>query len=307
MQLPELTSWAWIPVVICAAAAQTARNASQRSLIATVGTLAATLSRFLYGLPFAMLWLLFVWKFAAPQSHGPVFTLRYFAWLSFGALSQLAATGLLMLAMKERNFLVGTTLTKTEVLQVALFGAVFLHEVPGWISMLAIFVATVGVLMLSAPRAMVSLRGLWTDRTVWYGLASGAGFAMAAVGYRGASLEQAGMSFWLIGAWGVLLAQALQSSLVVGYLLLREPTRLIAIARAWKVSLVAGSTGALASFGWFTAVAMHSAAEVRTLALVEVLFSYLVSHRLMGERLALREKLGLGLMMLGLVVICLRF
>ena len=54
MQLPAMAAWAWIPIVICAALAQTLRNAAQRTLTADVGTLPATLVRFLYGLPFAV-------------------------------------------------------------------------------------------------------------------------------------------------------------------------------------------------------------------------------------------------------------
>ena len=52
-----MAAWAWIPIVIWAAVAQTIRNAAQRSLVTELGTLSATLVRFLYGLPFAVAWL----------------------------------------------------------------------------------------------------------------------------------------------------------------------------------------------------------------------------------------------------------
>ena len=68
-------------------------------------------------------------------------------------------------------------------------------------------------------------------------------------------------------------------------------------ATAWRVSLVAGSAGALASVGWFTAFALTSEANVRTLGMVEVVFSYLVSHKLLRERLAPTEKGGLLLVL----------
>ncbi|RYY52492.1 MAG: EamA/RhaT family transporter, partial [Comamonadaceae bacterium] len=42
-------AWIWVPIVFWAALAQTARNAAQRSLVASAGTLGATLARFLYG------------------------------------------------------------------------------------------------------------------------------------------------------------------------------------------------------------------------------------------------------------------
>ncbi|MGB7259056.1 MAG: EamA/RhaT family transporter, partial [Pseudolabrys sp.] len=45
----------WAVFTIIAAAAQTARNAMQRELTTTLGTVGATLVRFLFGFPFALL------------------------------------------------------------------------------------------------------------------------------------------------------------------------------------------------------------------------------------------------------------
>ena len=310
-----MAAWAWIPIVIVAALAQTIRNAAQRTLTAEVGTLPATLVRFLYGLPFAMVWLLLVTQAlgdAVAAHPWPPFSARYFAWASLGALSQLAATALLLLAMKERNFIVAVAYSKTEVLQVALFATLFLHELPGWLTALAMLTATAGVMLLSMPNAASraaapgsAARGApWVSKALWYGVGSGSCFALANVGYRGASLTLPGLSPWLIGAWTVVWAQALQSLLLGSYLAAREPGSLVAIARAWRVSTVAGTMGALASIGWFTATAMHSVAEVRTLGLVEVLFAYVVSHRLFKEKLTRREMTGLALVTAGLVVVC---
>jgi len=137
-------------------------------------------------------------------------------------------------------------------------------------------------------------------------LASGAGFALSAVGFRGAALQLPGLAPWLAAAWGVLCAQALQSALLGGWLALRSPEALRGIRRAWRISLIAGAMGALASIGWFTGFALRPAADVRTLGLVEVLFSYLVSRRLFAEKLALAEQVGLALVAIGLVVVCWR-
>jgi drug/metabolite transporter (DMT)-like permease len=146
----------------------------------------------------------------------------------------------------------------------------------------------------------------WWSRAALYGLGSGALFAFSAVGYRGAALEQTGVTPWLAGAWGVLWAQLLQSLVLGSYLAVRDAGGLVAIARAWRLSLVAGTMGALASIGWFTAMAMRPAADVRTLGLIEVLFSYLVSRRIFREKLSASETLGLVLVTVGLVVVCLQ-
>jgi uncharacterized membrane protein len=108
----------------------------------------------------------------------------------------------------------------------------------------------------------------------------------------------------LAGAWGVLWAQAAQSVLLGGWLALRSPESLRAIVSAWRVSTIAGAAGALASIGWFTAFAMTSAAIVRTVGMVEVVFSYLVSRRFMHEKLAPAEQAGLVLVLVGLVALC---
>ncbi|MEZ0306497.1 MAG: EamA/RhaT family transporter [Ramlibacter sp.] len=303
-------TYAWIPIVLWAALAQTARNAAQRSLVAQAGTLGATLARFLYGLPFAAVWVLVLHALPATAAAIPPFDARYFGWLMLGAMGQLAATAFLLAAMKQRNFVVGVAYSKTDALQVALFATLFLREVPGWITIAAIGLATAGVVMLSLPQkpgaTPAAGTGAWAGRAALYGLASGAGFAFSAVGYRGAALQLPEVSPWLIGAWGVLWAQAAQSLLLGGWLALRSPGSLRATATAWRVSTLAGLAGALASIGWFTAFALTSAANVRTLGMVEVVFSYLVSRRLMKEKLTRAEQAGLLLVLAGIAALCLQ-
>jgi drug/metabolite transporter (DMT)-like permease len=297
-------AWLWLPIVLWAALAQTARNAAQRSLVAQAGTLGATLARFLYGIPFAALWVAALHLLPATAAPLPRFGAGYFAWLLLGAAGQLAATAFLLSAMKQRNFVVGVAFSKTDALQVALFGSVFLRELPGSWTLVAIVLATAGVVLLSIPQRAAAVEGrAWAGSAAWYGLASGAGFALSAVGYRGAALQLPEVSPWMAGAWGVLLAQVLQTALLGGWLLLRAPESLRATASAWRVSTLAGAAGALASIGWFTAFALTTAANVRTLGMVEVVFSYLVSRRLLREKLVRAEKRGLALVLMGLLAL----
>jgi drug/metabolite transporter (DMT)-like permease len=294
--------WLWIPIVLWAALAQTARNAAQRSLVASAGTLGATLARFLYGLPFAAAWVLLLHALPGTAAPIPAFSLPWAAWLLLGAVSQLAATAFLLAAMKQRSFVVGVAFSKTDALQVALFATLFLRELPGWLTLLAIGLATAGVVLLSIPNKGPGAASFdWTGSAALWGLASGAGFAMSAVGYRGAALALPEASPWMAGAWGVLCAQAVQTVLLGGWLAWRSPASLRATASAWRVSTAAGLMGALASIGWFTAFALTTAANVRTLGLAEVVFSYLVSRRLLREMLAPLETLGLALVIAGLL------
>ncbi len=304
MQLTSPPAWAWIPIVIAAAFFQTVRNAAQRSLVNDLGTLPATLVRFLYGLPFAALWLGLVALWLPAGGVTPEFGAAYFIWLTVGAVAQILATAFLLLAMKERNFVIGVALAKTEVLQAGLLGSVLLLEIPGLWPALAMVCASIGVVMLSMPNKNIIEPASWFGKAALAGLASGACFALASVGYRGAALTQPGVSPWLVGASGVLLAQILQSVLLGGWIFIREPGRIGQVARAWRLSSVAGAMGALASIGWFTGFALRPVADIKTLGLIEVLFSYAVSRKLFDESLSRHERLGLVLVTLGLVVIC---
>lgn len=300
------STWLWVPLVLFAALAQTARNAAQRSLTQAIGTLPATMVRFLYGLPFALLWLglLYLWT---PRAL-PHFSLVYLGWIALGALFQVGGTAMLLLAMRERNFAVAVTLSKTEVLQVALFASVFLHELPTALTVVAMVIATVGVLVLSLPsRDKRWSLSAWFSRSALYGLACGAFFAVAAIGFRGGALALGESVPWVNGAWGVVLAQTLQSIVLGGWVAWRHPGGLAPVWRAWRVSLIAGSMGAAASMAWFSAYAMQGAAQVRTLGMVEVVFSYLVSRRVLSEPLSWPEKIGMLLMLVGLVLVTLEY
>ena len=299
-------SWLWIPVTLWAAFAQTLRNATQRRLTAELGTLGATLVRFLYGLPFALLWLWAVLAFTgdAPSRPGLAFS----AWVALGALSQIAATALLLRTMQERNFALGVAYSKTEVVQVALFAFVALGDRVSVAALFAIACATLGVLLLSPADKERPLRALlsgWTGRPALLGLASGTAFAFAAVGYRGAALALDDVSYLTAAAATLAVALALQTAVLGGWLMARSRATVAGVVREWRPSLFAGFMGAAASAGWFTGFAIEPAANVRTLGLVELIFSYVVSLKLFREQLSRLELAGIALIALGIVIITL--
>jgi drug/metabolite transporter (DMT)-like permease len=298
--------WLWIPVTLWAAFAQTLRNATQRGLTSRLGTLGATLVRFLYGLPFALLWLWVVMEFTGAPL--PRTGAGFAGWVALGALSQIAATALLLRTMQERNFALGVAYSKTEVVQVALFAFVALGDRVGVAALFAIACATVGVLLLSPADKERPLRALlsgWTGKPALLGLASGTAFAFAAVGYRGAALSFDHAPYLSAAAVTLVAALALQTVVLGGWLLARSPAVVANALREWRPSLFAGFMGAAASAGWFTAFAIEAAANVRTLGLVELLFSYVVSLKLFREKLSAMELGGMALIALGIVVITL--
>ncbi len=299
--------WLWIPVTIGAAFAQTLRNTAQRHLTGSLGTLGATLVRFLYGLPFAVLWLGVVR--VMDQGPLPAPTAPFAGWVLLGAVCQIAGTVLLLRVMVERNFTLGVAYSKSEIIQVAVFGLAFLGDPVSLDTCVAIALGTLGVLLLSPADPARPLRALlvgWTARPALLGLASGTGFGLAAVGYRGAALALGAAPFLAAAAYTLVAAQLLQTILLGAWLLLRDAAVIPAVLRAWRVSLFAGFMGAAASGGWFTAMTIEPAAHVRTLGLIELLFSYAVSRRVFRERLSRRELAGIALLTLGLLVVTLR-
>jgi drug/metabolite transporter (DMT)-like permease len=298
--------WLWIPVTLWAAFAQTLRNAAQRSLTAELGTLGATLVRFLYGLPFAILWLAgvqYVGGYALPAPN-----LAFAGWVSFGAISQIIATALLLRVMQERNFTLGVAYSKTEIIQVAVFGLFVLGDPVTVTTVLAVASGTLGVLLLSPADRERPFRTMltgWTTVPAMLGLASGAFFAFSAVGYRGAALALGDTPFMMAAAFALVVAQSLQTVVLGGWLLARDPPVVGRVFAAWRRSLFAGFMGAAASAGWFTAMAIEPIAHVRTLGLVELLFAPIVSRRLFREKLSRTEIIGMLLLVLGLVIVTL--
>ena len=135
----------WIPFTIIAALGQVARNAMQRSLTGPLGTWGATNIRFLFGFPFSIIFFAVVVAVTGDPMPWP--TAAFWPWLLLGALSQIVATGLMLLAMNDRSFVVTTAYLKTEAIQTAIFGFIFLGDHLTLLKVVAIIIATIGVVI----------------------------------------------------------------------------------------------------------------------------------------------------------------
>jgi drug/metabolite transporter (DMT)-like permease len=286
----------WAVFTVAGAAGQTVRNAMQRELTTSLGSVGATHVRFLFGFPFALFAVLIV--LIATGSSLPHGNAVFWGWVILGALTQIGGTALMLLTMTERSFVVTVAYLKTEPLFVAALGLLFLHETLSLPMVLAIFIATSGVVLISLrPSATQELR------PVLLGLGSGAMFAVSAVGYRGAILALHTPQYALGATFALAAGLTLQAALLTAYLALRDPAVLAAIVRLWRPSLFAGFMGALASEFWFLAFALASAASVRTLGLVDVLFAQATSHLIFKQRTTLREAAGIALLVAGAILL----
>jgi drug/metabolite transporter (DMT)-like permease len=289
----------WAIFTVVAAAAQVLRNAQQKELTASLGTAGATHIRFLFGLPFGLLFLLVV--LAAGGTPLPRLGGAMLTWTVVAAIAQIGATGLLLAAMRERSFVVVTAYSKTEPMQVAAFGLAFLGDQVSLPVATAIAIATAGVLLVSWPRS--SGEEAFTWKPALLGIASGAMFAIAAIGFRGGIRALDAPNFVAAATTTLAAGLFIQTVLLSAWLALFDRRTLMAILALWRPSMLAGFTGAFASQMWFLAFALETAAKVRTLALVEILFAQVVSRNLFKQTLASREALGIASIVAGVVVL----
>ncbi len=288
----------WVLFVVVAAAGQTARNAMQRELTASLGSVGATHVRFLFGFPFALMFLAaaLLAGHAALPATSPLFWL----WVVVGALTQIGGTALMLLTMTERSFVVTVAYLKTEPLFVAALGLFLLHDplTPGMAA--AIVIATMGVVLISLRGRIAVSGGM---HSALYGLCAGAMFAGSAIGYRGAILALHLQDYVLAAIFTLAVGLVVQAGLLTLYLAVRDAAVLRAIARLWRPSLFAGFMGAAASAFWFLAFALATAASVRTLGLIDVLFAQAVSHVLFKQKTTAREAAGIVLLVAGAVLL----
>ena len=289
-------SYLWVLAALIASAGQVARNAAQTGLTQTIGTLGATQVRFLFGLPFALLFLPLV--MLATGEALPALTLRSAGFISLGAVAQIAATALMLVTMKSRSFAVTTAWLKTEPVIVALTAAMVLGDPLTAAALLGILIAIAGVVLMSVkPGVGVAM---WREAgPALTGIASGALFGASAVGFRGGIIGLEEGSFLIRATSMLALNLCLQTALLTIWLLAFNRPALTGSFRVWRSSLWVGFVGASASLFWFIGFSLTSAANVRTLALVEVVMALAVARYVFGQKITPRQMLGMAVMMLG--------
>jgi len=296
----------WIPITIGAVIFQTIRTGLQKHLKAELTTSAVTYVRFLFGMPLAVLYLVsLIWMTGEPV---PAISGKFLFLAFLAGVGQIVGTFLLVHLFSFRNFAVGTTYTKTEAVQTALIGLIFFGEALSAAGFLAVVVSVAGVMMISLVHGHASLRGFltgWTNRIALYGMISGAGFAIAAVGARAASLSLGAKGFLIPAAVTLVWVSAMQMAMMTFYILLRERRQIAAILRNLRFSFLVGLTGVLGSVCWFNAMTLENAAYVRTLGQIELILSLLTSYVVFKERSTRYEIVGMMMIVIGIIILLL--
>lgn len=291
----------WIPFTLAAATFQTARFMLQKYLsMGQLSAAGATFSRFVYSAPLILLGLVVYMQLGGHVL--PALSGRFFVFATIGGLTQILATVCVVLLFKARNFAVGITFKKTEVILSVLVGLIVLGEGVSLAGLVAILVGVLGVLLLSKTPG---IDGRWFEhlgsRAVALGLASGLLFAISAVSYRGATLEldagdpllRAGVTLAVVVCW--------QTLVMAIWLVLRDPGELRAVWQARRVALWVGLTSMGGSLCWFVAFALQTAAYVKALGQVELILSLIASVLFFKETITAREIAGMALLVLSIL------
>jgi drug/metabolite transporter (DMT)-like permease len=293
----------WLPLSLVAGFLQIVRNAAQRGLSEEAGPWGATLVRFLFGLPFAIIFLGVAWVFSPPSALN--FSAKASVFLPLGAAAQVCATAALMASMRASSFALGSTFQHMSLPLAALFGAAFLGDQLGVWAWAGIGLATLGLLVASWPNGGVRaglVAGPGAFQAGLFGLLSGACFAVSANSYRICGLEIDPSSPIFSSSLTLVLAQALQSVGLGAILFVVDRRALGVLFADLRTSLTAGFAGAAASACWFAALTLAPAALVRAVnALVEAPAATLMGWVKFKERPDPRRLLGAGLIVIGVI------
>lgn len=299
----------WIPVSLAAAVFQTLRFMLQRTLSrGRLNASGATFARFAYSAPLMALGLT---AYLSLSGRGlPDLTGRFWAFALAGGAAQIIATVCLVALFAQRNFAVGVTFSKTEVILTALAGLVVLGDRISAPALAAIVLGVFGVLLLSGSAVPGSTSGaaFWRglgNRATGLGLAAGALFAVSAVGYRGASLALGAHPAVFRAAVTLAVVTLCQMAAMAVWLAWRDRAQLAAVWAARRQAVWIGLTSLAGSFGWFWAFSLQNAAYVKAVGQVELILSLIVSVTVFRETVTRRELAGMAaltLSILGLIL-----
>lgn len=293
----------WLPASLLGGLFQAWRTAIQQRLRAELSVSGAGLVRYLYGLPFALLFAV-AWLIAQGASV-PELGLRFAGFAVVGAVTQMAGTILLIMSFGHRGFVVGTAFSKTEAVQAALVTALFLGERLPLLAWFGIVAGVAGVLILALAGRGVSARELWRalgQPAALCGLGAGSMFALTAIAVKLATAELTGIGLIGSALVALVIVMAIQSGLHLAWVIARDRETFRAVFRQWRTSSQVGLLSALGSACWYIGFAAAPAALVRIVGQVEVLFTIAFAHFYLREPVRWHEIVGLLLVVGGVVM-----
>ncbi len=231
---------------------------------------------------------------------------RALFYLILSSFLQIVANGLLVTIFGYGKFLTAIVLYRTETFFAALIGFLFIGDPISIVTICAIVVGIIGIaLMKRVELGTTLLRALLTDRMYLLGLVGAATIAGCAVSTRAGILSFDGGSSIANSAIALLVIVVTQTLFLTLYLWWRNPTQLRIMFSHWRSDTIVGASSALGSMCWLWALAVASAALVKGVGQVEILFSALISHFFFNEKYSGKELIGAGLVAASIVILAL--
>ncbi len=291
----------WILFTLLAAFMQSIRTAGQKKISLYLSPMATTLVRYLFGLPFAVGYLLVVMP-SSPMGviSASVKSTEFFLYASLASVAQILATFWLVKVMTFRNFAVATIFSKTEAIQTAVLGVVFFSAFLSWPAWLAVILGALGIAIMSFPGS-----GHRPElKSVAYGLLSGLGFAFTALWLRQASLS---LDYTFIENAAITLVYmvAVQTAICLIYVVMKERDQIALLRKHIPLAVFVGLTSAFGSVGWYTAMTYENAALVRSLGQIELVFAVLITYIFFKEKISTREYFGMYAIVLSVLILLL--
>ena len=291
----------WIPITIFAAFSQNLRSIYQKKLQKNMSNISSTYTRFLFGLPFVLIYFLFLYNFSNSKFLVSNINITFLLYCLIGGISQIIATFLLLKIFKTNNFSVATSYSKTEPIQAAFFGFILLSDPISFIGLIGIIIGLIGIMITSIKK--INLRINFFNLSVFYGLLSGSLFGLSAVLFRGASHSLFSIDYMLTSSFTLLIAIVIQTLILTFYILLTDIKQFYLLYFNWKDGLIVGFFGAFASICWFYAMSIQNVAYVRALGQIELIFTILASILYFKEKIIANEILGVLIILIGILII----
>jgi drug/metabolite transporter (DMT)-like permease len=296
----------WIPITVAAAFFQCIRTALQQKLRGLLSTNGANFVRYVYGAPVSILMLVLLMTIGGRAL--PDWDWIFVFWAALGGVAQIVATSLLIYAFELRNFAVGTAYSKTETVQLALVGVLVLSESLGALAWTGILISLFGVIVLSVKGDTRSLREIvtgWAHKAALVGIAAGGIFGVAALSIRQGALHLPSGDFMIRAIFTLAVMNTLQTLILGAWLAAREPDQLTKVVSTWRSSGLVGLLSVFGSACWAMGFALQSAAYVRALGQIELVFTFIASRYMLHERPTMGEVVGSVLVVGGVVLVLL--
>ena len=300
----------WVGLAIAAALAQTARNATARSLSAQISPALNSWARFAFCLPFAAL----ACAASVASSGLPALPAVFFAFCLLTALAQLLGNVALVAAFRAGGFGEAIVFHKLEVVLTAIAGALFFSELPSDRGVVGIGLCAVGVIAINLARQTPARRwqrALHFGRSGSLALLCAVLLVVASFALKEASrVVSAANGSIPQGAFGAPVQTLfhttwMEVALLTVWLAGREPEAFRAVRVHWRRMTWIGSMGFAASMGWFWAFSLTYVAYVKAIGQLEALFAVALGIRYLGERTLIPQIPGVVLVVAGIAAILL--